>query len=73
MARSCRFRYVAQWSAARNFDRYGRSLRSDPRYTGRQWTDIEDDLLHDFEQETSATAWHKAKAVANKAWSKVPQ
>jgi len=51
--------------------RYGHSLRSDQRYSGRQWDDIESDVRTDWERRNPGSAWERAKASVRHAWERV--
>jgi uncharacterized protein (TIGR02271 family) len=54
--------------------RYGSQMRSDTRYQGRQWDDVESDLRSDWDTRYSkggASTWDKMKAAVRHGWEKV--
>jgi uncharacterized protein (TIGR02271 family) len=54
--------------------RYGSQMRSDTRYQGRQWDDVESDLRSDWDTRYSkggASTWDKMKAAVRHGWDKV--
>jgi len=53
--------------------RYGNSLRSDARYAGRQWDDVEPDARRDWETKNPGSAWEKSKEAVRHAWDKATQ
>ncbi|MCS0633186.1 YsnF/AvaK domain-containing protein [Telluria mixta] len=53
---------------------YGTQMRSDARYQGRQWDDVEPDLRTDWESSHGSAAgstWEKVKAAVRHGWDKV--
>jgi uncharacterized protein (TIGR02271 family) len=53
---------------------YGTQMRSDSRYKGRQWDDVESDLRTDWEGRygsTGGSTWEKMKAAVRHGWDKV--
>jgi uncharacterized protein (TIGR02271 family) len=53
---------------------YGTQMRSDTRYQGRQWNDVESDLRTDWESRNGSAAgstWEKMKAAVRHGWDKV--
>jgi len=53
---------------------YGTQMRSDSRYKGRQWDDVESDLRTDWEGRygsSSGSTWEKMKAAVRHGWDKV--
>jgi uncharacterized protein (TIGR02271 family) len=53
---------------------YGTQMRSDKRYQGRQWDDVESDLRTDWEGRygsASGSTWEKMKAAVRHGWDKV--
>jgi len=48
--------------------RYGSTLASDQRYSGRQWDDIEADARRDWETSHPGNAWERFKAAVRHAW-----
>jgi uncharacterized protein (TIGR02271 family) len=53
---------------------YGSQMRSDARYQGRQWDDVESDLRSDWESRNgsaSGSTWDKMKAAVRHGWDKV--
>jgi len=54
--------------------RYGTQMRSDSRYSGRQWDDVESDLRSDWDTRYSkggVSTWDKMKAAVRHGWDKV--
>jgi uncharacterized protein (TIGR02271 family) len=53
---------------------YGTRMRSDSRYQGRQWDEVESDLRTDWEGRhgsASGSTWEKMKAAVRHGWNKV--
>jgi uncharacterized protein (TIGR02271 family) len=53
---------------------YGTRMRSDARYQGRQWDEVESDLRTDWEGRygsASGSTWEKMKAAVRHGWDKV--
>jgi hypothetical protein len=53
---------------------YGTRMRSDARYQGRQWDEVESDLRTDWEGRygsASGSTWEKMKAAVRHGWEKV--
>jgi uncharacterized protein (TIGR02271 family) len=53
---------------------YGSQMRSDSRYQGRQWDDVESDLRSDWDTrygKGGASTWEKMKAAVRHGWDKV--
>jgi len=53
--------------------RYGHGLRSDARYSGRQWDAVEPDARRDWEARNPGSAWEKSKEAVRHAWDSVTQ
>jgi uncharacterized protein (TIGR02271 family) len=54
--------------------RYGTQMRSDTRYQGRQWDDVESDLRSDWNTRygsSGGSTWEKMKAAVRHGWDKV--
>jgi hypothetical protein len=54
--------------------RYGTQMRSDARYQGRNWDDVESDLRSDWDSRYSTggvSTWEKMKAAVRRGWDKV--
>lgn len=54
--------------------RYGSQMRSDSRYAGRHWDDIESDLRSDWDTRYGASGsstWEKMKAAIRRGWDKI--
>ena len=51
--------------------RYGSTLRSDARYRGRDWNDIEPDVRRDWESRHPGSAWDRFKAAVHHGWDKI--
>ena len=50
---------------------YGYRSASDPRYQGRSWSDVENDLRTDYERNYPNSAWEKTKDAVRYGWEKV--
>jgi uncharacterized protein (TIGR02271 family) len=53
---------------------YGTQMRSDTRYQGRPWNDVESDLRTDWESRNggaTGSTWEKVKAAVRHGWDKV--
>jgi len=50
---------------------YGYRSASDPRYKGRNWSDVENDLRTDYERNYPGSAWEKTKDAVRYGWEKV--
>jgi len=50
---------------------YGYSSASDPRYSGRQWSDVEQDLRNDYTRANPNSTWEKAKDAVRYGWERV--
>jgi uncharacterized protein (TIGR02271 family) len=50
---------------------YGYRSASDPRYKGRNWSDVENNLRTDYERNNPGSAWEKAKDAVRYGWEKV--
>jgi hypothetical protein len=53
---------------------YGSQMRSDSRYAGRQWDDVESDLRSDWDtryNKDGLSTWEKMKAAVRHGWDKV--
>jgi uncharacterized protein (TIGR02271 family) len=48
--------------------RYGSSLASDPRYSGRPWDDIEEDARTHWGTSNPGSAWERFKSAVRHAW-----
>jgi hypothetical protein len=59
-----------QWQDYEPAYRYGDELRSDTRYTGRAWDEVEPDLRSDWAAR-NAGPWEKFKGAIRHAWERV--
>jgi hypothetical protein len=53
---------------------YGSQMRSDSRYSGRQWDDVESDLRTDWETRNAGRAgstWESMKAAVRHGWDRM--
>ncbi|HPU50225.1 MAG TPA: YsnF/AvaK domain-containing protein [Burkholderiaceae bacterium] len=50
--------------------RYGHSLASDSRYSGKRWDDIETDVGRDWTREHPGSTWEEIKASVRHAWER---
>jgi uncharacterized protein (TIGR02271 family) len=51
--------------------RYGHSLRTDPRYAGRDWDTIEADVRRDWDTRYPGGTWDRMKAAVRHGWERV--
>jgi hypothetical protein len=54
--------------------RYGNEMRSNPKYSNRQWDDVESDLRTDWNTRygsSGASTWEKMKAAVRHGWDKM--
>lgn len=51
--------------------RYGNSLRSDSRYSGRDWAAIEPEARRDWESQHTGSAWERFKAAVRHGWDRM--
>jgi uncharacterized protein (TIGR02271 family) len=50
--------------------RYGHTLRNDPRYADRDWSDIEADARRDYETRYPGGTWERMKAAVRRGWER---
>jgi Domain of unknown function (DUF2382) len=50
---------------------YGYRSASDPRYQGRNWSDVEEDLRTDYLRSNPNSKWDQAKGAVRYGWEKV--
>ena len=60
-----------RWEEHEPAYRYGETLRTDTRYRGRDWSDIESDVRTDWEANNTGSAWDKFKGSIRHAWERV--
>jgi uncharacterized protein (TIGR02271 family) len=51
--------------------RYGHTLRSDQRYSGRDWDAIEPDARRDWESRNPGGTWENMKSAVRRGWERV--
>jgi uncharacterized protein (TIGR02271 family) len=51
--------------------RYGHSMRSDSRYSGRDWAEVEPDARRDWESQHQGSAWERFKAAVRHGWDRM--
>jgi hypothetical protein len=51
--------------------RYSHSLRTDPRYTDRDWDAIEADARRDWDTRYPGGTWDRMKAAVRRGWERV--
>ena len=51
--------------------RYGHSLGSDSRYTGRRWEEFEPDVRADWERQHPQSSWERFKDAVRHGWERV--
>lgn len=49
---------------------YGATLASDPRYKGREWTDVEVDARTEWERTHQGGTWEQARGSVRSSWEK---
>lgn len=49
---------------------YGATLASDPRYKGREWTDVEADARTEWERTNQGGTWEQARGGVRSSWEK---
>jgi len=50
---------------------YGYRSASDPRYRGKNWSDVEEDLRTDYMRNNPNSAWERMKGAVRYGWEKV--
>lgn len=50
---------------------YGYRTASDPRYRGKSWSDVENDLRTDYERNNPNSSWDRMKGAVRYGWEKV--
>jgi hypothetical protein len=50
---------------------YGYANASDPRYRGKPWDDVENDLRSNYERDYPGSSWDQAKGTMRSGWDKV--
>jgi len=50
---------------------YGYRYASDPRYRGRNWSDVEEDLKTDYMRSQPNSSWDRVKGAVRYGWEKV--
>jgi len=50
---------------------YGYRNASDPRYQGRSWSEIENDVRADYERSQPGSRWEQVKDAVRYGWEKV--
>jgi len=66
-------RYGAQGGSYDEYEpayRFGHGLRSDQRFSGRQWDEIEPDVRRDWESRNPGSAWERFKDAVRHAWDR---
>nr|WP_314542911.1 general stress protein [uncultured Massilia sp.] len=55
--------------------RYGNEMRRNPKYTGRNWTDVESDLRTDWDtrygKASESSTWEKMKSAVRHGWDRM--
>jgi uncharacterized protein (TIGR02271 family) len=67
-------RYASQGGAYEDYApayRYGSTLASDSRYSGKSWDDIETHARSDWESRYPGETWDRAKAAVRHGWERV--
>ncbi len=57
-----------RWEDVEPSYRYGHEMSSNPRYQGRQWSDVESDLRSDWGTRHRETPWDRVKDSVRHAW-----
>jgi hypothetical protein len=50
---------------------YGYRSAGDPRYRGRSWDQVENDVRSDYERTNPGGSWERAKNAIRYGWDKV--
>jgi len=50
---------------------YGSRMAADPRYQGRNWSDVEEDLRTDYMRNNPNSSWDRTKGAVRYGWEKV--
>ena len=50
---------------------YGYRSAGDPRYKGRSWSDVEEDLKTDYMRSQPNSSWERMKGAVRYGWEKV--
>jgi len=50
---------------------YGSRYAGDPRYKGRSWDQVENDLRSDYERTNPGSTWNNVKAAVRHGWERV--
>jgi len=61
----------ATWETYQPAYEYGYRTASDPRYRGRDWSDVEDDLRTDYLRSNPNSTWDRMKGAVRYGWEKV--
>jgi len=59
------------WETYQPAYEYGYRTAGDPRYRGRDWSDVEDDLRTDYMRTNPNSAWDRMKGAVRYGWEKV--
>ena len=59
------------WQEAEPAYRYAYEMSNNPRYRGRSYTEIENDLRNDWQNRGEPTAWDKVSTNVREAWNDV--
>ncbi len=61
----------ADWDAYAPAYDYGYQMASNPKYQGRDWDDVEDDLRNDYSRREPGSTWERIKDSVRYGWDKV--
>jgi len=61
----------ATWETYQPAYEYGYRTAGDPRYRGRDWSDVEDDLRTDYLRNNPNSTWDRMKGAVRYGWEKV--
>jgi len=61
----------ADWDTYSPAYDYGYRMASDPRYQGRSWDDVENDLRTDYGQRNPNSTWERMKDAVRYGWDKM--
>jgi len=61
----------ATWETYQPAYEYGYRTAGDPRYRGRDWSDVEDDLRTDYLRSNPNSTWDRMKGAVRYGWEKV--
>jgi hypothetical protein len=61
----------ARWVEAGPAYRYAYEMQNDPKYRGRSYSEIENDLRNDWKNRGEPTAWDRISTNVREAWNDI--